>query len=31
MNAFLAYKRDEVERFRTWITDWEFHEYTYHI
>jgi glutamine synthetase len=29
--AFLAYKRDEVERFRTWITDWEFHEYTYHI
>lgn len=31
VNAFLAYKRDEVERFRTWITDWEFHEYTYHI
>ncbi|MEQ6902696.1 glutamine synthetase family protein [Nocardioides sp. YIM 152588] len=29
--AFLAYKRDEVERFRTWITDWEFHEYTSHI
>ncbi|GAA1132940.1 glutamine synthetase family protein [Nocardioides aquiterrae] len=31
VNAFVAYKRDEVERFRTWITDWEFHEYTYHI
>ncbi|GAB7003081.1 type I glutamate--ammonia ligase [Nocardioides sp. AN3] len=31
VKAFLAYKRDEVERFRTWITDWEFHEYTYHI
>ncbi|MFT4081477.1 MAG: glutamine synthetase family protein [Nocardioides sp.] len=31
VDAFLAYKRDEVERFRTWITDWEFHEYTYHI
>jgi glutamine synthetase len=31
VNAFLAYKRDEVERFRSWITDWEFHEYTYHI
>ena len=29
--AFLAYKADEVERFRTWITDWEFHEYTYHL
>lgn len=31
VNAFVAYKRDEVERFRTWITDWEFHEYTSHI
>lgn len=31
VDAFLAYKRDEVERFHTWITDWEFHEYTYHI
>jgi glutamine synthetase len=31
VKAFLAYKRDEVERFRSWITDWEFHEYTYHI
>lgn len=31
VNTFLAYKRDEVNRFGTWITDWEFHEYTYHI
>ena len=31
VNAFLAYKRDEIERFNSWITDWEFHEYTYHI
>jgi glutamine synthetase len=29
--AFLAYKRDEISRFNSWITDWEFHEYTYHI
>ncbi len=29
--AFLAYKRNEIERFHTWITDWEFHEYTYHL
>lgn len=29
--AFLAYKRDEVERFRSWVTDWEFQEYTTHI
>lgn len=29
--AFMAYKRDEIERFNAWITDWEFAEYTYHI
>jgi glutamine synthetase len=29
--AFLAYKRDEIERFNSYTTDWEFHEYTYHI
>jgi glutamine synthetase len=29
--AFLAYKRDEISRFNSWITDWEFQEYTYHI
>lgn len=31
VDAFLSYKRDEIERFDSWITDWEFHEYTYHI
>lgn len=31
IKAFLTYKRDEIERFNTWITDWEFHEYTYHL
>lgn len=31
VKAFVAYKRDEVERFQSWITDWEFHEYTTHI
>jgi glutamine synthetase len=29
--AYLAYKRDEISRFNSWITDWEFAEYTYHI
>lgn len=29
--AFLAYKRNEIERFGAWITDWEFQEYTYHL
>lgn len=31
VSAFTAYKRDEIERFNSWITDWEFNEYTYHI
>ncbi len=31
VNAFTAYKRDEIDRFNAWITDWEFAEYTYHI
>jgi glutamine synthetase len=29
--SFTAYKRDEIERFNSWITDWEFDEYTYHL
>ncbi|MET9129173.1 glutamine synthetase family protein [Streptomyces antibioticus] len=29
--AFLSYKRDEVERFRRHVTDWEFTEYGYHL
>ena len=31
VRAFVAYKRNELERFGKWITDWEFEEYTYHI
>jgi glutamine synthetase len=31
VNAFLAYKRNELERFSQWITDWEFREYAYHL
>ncbi len=31
VNSFTAYKRDEIERFNSWITDWEFDEYTYHL
>ena len=26
--SFLAYKRNEIERF---VTDWEFREYAYHL
>ena len=29
--AFLAYKRNELERFSQWVTDWEFREYAYHL
>lgn len=29
--AFQAYKRNEVERFSHWVTDWEFREYSYHL
>ncbi|MEI2808998.1 MAG: glutamine synthetase family protein [Nocardioides sp.] len=31
VKAFLTYKRDEISRFNSWITDWEFAEYTYHL
>jgi glutamine synthetase len=31
VKAFLAYKRNELERFGQWITDWEFREYSYHL
>jgi glutamine synthetase len=30
-DAFLAYKRDELERFARYVTDWEFREYAYHL
>ncbi|MFG2127425.1 glutamine synthetase family protein [Streptomyces sp. NPDC048751] len=29
--SFLSYKRNEVERFRRHVTDWEFTEYAYHL
>ena len=29
--SFLAYKRNEVERFEQYVTDWEFREYAYHL
>ncbi|MFF5290126.1 glutamine synthetase family protein [Paractinoplanes globisporus] len=29
--TFLAYKRNELERFAQWVTDWEFREYSYHL
>ncbi len=29
--SFLTYKRNEVERFRRHVTDWEFTEYAYHL
>ena len=31
VTTFLAYKRNEIERFNSFITDWEFREYTYHL
>ena len=31
VNAFVTYKRNEIERFSHWVTDWEFREYSYHL
>lgn len=31
VDAFLRYKRNELERFGGWVTDWEFREYAYHL
>lgn len=31
IDAFLTYKRNEIERFEKFITDWEFREYAYHL
>ena len=31
VQAFVAVKEHEVERFRTAVTDWEFNEYAYHL
>jgi glutamine synthetase len=29
--SFLQYKRNEIERFERYVTDWEFGEYAYHL
>ena len=31
VGSFMAYKRNEVERFERFVTDWEFREYAYHL
>jgi glutamine synthetase len=31
VDSFLAYKRNEIERFERFVTDWEFREYAYHL
>jgi glutamine synthetase len=31
VDMFLTYKRNELERFSHWVTDWEFREYAYHL
>ncbi len=31
VDSFLAYKRNEIERFERYVTDWEFREYAYHL
>lgn len=31
VGSFLAYKRNEIERFQRFVTDWEFSEYAYHL
>ena len=31
VTSFLTYKRNEIERFERFVTDWEFREYSYHL
>lgn len=31
VRTFVTYKRDELERFARFVTDWEFREYSYHL
>ena len=31
VSAFVAYKRNELERFAHFVTDWEVREYAYHL
>jgi glutamine synthetase len=30
-DSFVAYKRNEIERFERYVTDWEYREYAYHL
>jgi glutamine synthetase len=30
-SSFVAYKRNEIERFERYVTDWEYREYAYHL
>jgi glutamine synthetase len=29
--SFVAYQRNEIERFELYVTDWEYREYAYHL
>jgi glutamine synthetase len=31
VTSFLAYKRNEIERFERFVTDWEVRAYAYHL
>ncbi len=31
VTSFLTFKRNEIERFERFVTDWEFREYAYHL
>lgn len=31
VTSFVTYKRNEIERFERFVTDWEFGEYSYHL
>jgi glutamine synthetase len=31
VSSFVAYKRNEIERFERFVTDWEYREYAYHL
>jgi glutamine synthetase len=31
VQAFVTYKRNEIDRFDRFVTDWEYREYAYHL
>ena len=31
VTSFVTYKRNEIDRFNHFVTDWEFREYAYHL